>query len=451
MSRLALAVGCCTALSIGCASTNGLTVTPINRDKPGVVVSMPKTVLRVTILYQVDHTVELQNGFPVNHAAEVSVVKPITVQTVLVADPTATFQISPYQVADGSFLDSKLGFAFDDGGLLQSVDSEISDKTIQAIQSYVSAGISVAKIVAAAGTGIPLELQGTISRMRTLYTEFGRTTDDKSRKNLKAELDTLQDVVDAYVKKNAITTTTREVTYTLDVDIEQFAWKDQTVSQGSDGTFTIQPDSLIAGVTKNQMPLVTLTLHSPWCETVRTQRQDAWKALLDPTTSDKANKDKKVKGGFPYRLPAPLKMDITSGTTQVLSTFVPIAQFGETGMVRVDSKRLGDRKTQLSFGGNGGIKQYKIDSSSTADKLAASIATSLDSLQKSLNDIRYGVQTDALAAQRKLADAQAGVAPKDPTETEIDKLLLEKKLVEAQVALEKAKQDLAELKKKGGG
>ncbi|WP_338277197.1 hypothetical protein [Corallococcus caeni] len=450
----------------------------------GVVYALPKTVLKVTIPYTVRETSRMVNGYASSPLQEVLVQKPVVIETKSVADLVNTFVLSGDDLNDDVLLEAELEFKVNDNGLLEGVSADSSDNTLKAVQSSVSAGISVAKTLAVAAGMEPPELTAALRRIKQIYREIGelvafdpipvvaspevpsgvdvrvpetpgaktprlepatapakavarksiveRTLEVKRRQGLiqalTQELEKLQAVVQTYQDKNKDVVKETELAYTLTVDPDSFD------KSKADWTYEIAPDELVKGIKSAEMPKVTLVLKGAGAQT--TQVNGGWKP-----------QDRNP--GFIYRATATLQLLVQVDNTDVLQDWVSIPQLGHFASASVESKRFTTRKTSATFNGSGALKEYKVKTGSSADKVAEAVASSLDSVQKSLLDLRYGLKIEDLQKQKELADAKKALEP-GPGQSDAEKTIADLKeqtqLTQAKLALEQAQLDLEKLR-----
>jgi hypothetical protein len=469
-------------LGTGCAhqvySSKLTTTTP----PKGVVYALPKTVLKVTIPYTVRETSRVTNGYASSSLQVVLVQKPVVIETKSVADLGHTFVLSGDDLNDDVLLEAGIEFKLNDNGLLEGVSADTTDNTLKAVQSSVSAAISVAKVLAVPkGPESPPELNAALYRINQIYREIGelvapdiipvvaspeappevdmkvpelpgakapkseparapakvaakkpiaeRMAEVKKRQGLievlTQELEKLQAIVQTYQDKNKDVVKETELTYTLTIDPDLFD-KSQ-----ADWTYKIAPDQLVKGVTSAEMPRVKLVLKGAGAQ--ETQVSGGWKP-----------QDKNP--GFVYRAAATLPLLVQVNNTDVLQDWVSLPQLGHFASASVESKRFTTRKTSATFSNvSGALKEYKVNTGSSADKVTEAVASSLDSVQKSLLDIRYGLKIEDLQKQKELADAKKALEP-SPGQSDVEKTIADLKeqanLTQAKLALEQAQREL---------
>ena len=462
------------ALSACHPAPSAIHTTPFEADTvmSGIGYSLPKRVLKVALVYTVEQTAETRNGAPLNPDAPVArIVKPIVVTPVLVADASARFVMSGDATAQKGLLDSNLQFNLHDDGLLTGIETDVKDKTAEVIGSLVSAGISAAKIAVAAGSDVPDAIRPVIDRINAIYRELGGMTSAAHGsvnrqgndpfgagslarpatpaagapagngpsstpvqpanseaslariKSLKAELTELQGVVDAWVKNNTKTVTSKDVDYSTIIDPD-----DCTVT-GNDLTCVIAtPNGLITGVKALPDAVVTIIGAKP---------------AKDEATASRTNAQE-TRGLF-HRVPRSLRTTVTIDNktghkVEVLSAFVSYPQYGGVEALDLSTKRYAQSKASLTFGSAGGLKTVKLENGSSFDKVAAQAATSLDAIQKSLVDIQYTTKTQVLEAEKKQRDAQKALDAPSEVQAQIDEAKKQKELFDAMTEKEKSRQ-----------
>lgn len=442
----------------------------------GVVYALPKTVLKVTIPYTVRETSKVENGYASSPLQEVLVQKPVVIETKSVADLGHTFVLSGDDLNDDVLLEAGIEFKLNDTGLLEGVSADTTDNTLKVVQSSVSAGLSVAKALAVpAGTQKPPALEAALDRIQQIYKEIGelvtpdivpvavgpevpsgvdvkvpemqgtkapkpakaaakrpiavRVEEVKKRQGqietLTQELEKLQALVQAYQDKNKLVVKETELTYTLTVDPDSFD------KSGTDWVYDITPNELVKDIKAEMMPKVTLRLKGAGAQA--RQVSEGWKP-----------QDKNP--GFVYRATATLPLLVQIKDTDVFQDWISLPQLGHFASASVESKRFTTRKTSATFSSvSGALKEYKVNTGSSADKAAEAVASSLDAVQKSLVDLRYGLKIEDLQKQKELADAKKALEP-GPEQSEVEQTLAslqeQTRLTQAKLALEQAQHEL---------
>ncbi|MDB4909052.1 MAG: hypothetical protein JWO05_3836 [Gemmatimonadetes bacterium] len=418
-------VSCSRAVSVQPYSPN------LNR---GIVYALPKRVLDVNITYTVTATTRYKNGVAQPTQYSPSVQKPVIITPRLVADSAHKFVISGRSLDDNIFLDSDLSLSLSDAGYLTTADLDATDRSLEVGASIVSAGVQAFKLAAAAKDAADsTPLTPIIARISELYVEIGAvrgasaTKRAESIKELQGELDALVASVKTYQENNRVERTTHDVEYTTTIDFARCS------ATPSVTRCTITPKRLVDDL---EFPSVTLSIP------IGGDIQQQGTSVAD------------ASDGIVYRVPAALVTEVHVGETLVANPIILYPQYGGTGLARLASKRLGHRTTKLGFSEvSGGLKSYGSAGTTSADKAAKSIETTLAGLQQMLLDTRYNQKIDQFTLEKKLKDARAGLGetPADPSadiKKQKDAASAELELLKIQVEMEKLKKELEDLKKK---
>jgi len=444
-----------TIVANGCVRS--VTSNPYNprSTNDGVVYSLPKTRLKLTITYTIEKETTLKNGIPVSKEETVKISKPIVVEPILAPDWSNTFVLSGEGLAKDSRLALSFKFAVGENQLLTSVTTDVTDKTPEAIGSLVGAGISIAKMAAVAGEEkVPPPLQKVQARLRAIDDEFATLASQSDPKKLE-KLDALvkeQQALVAFAAKyqelNTPKTEQREVTYSRVLDFADLSWD----SPGSLWTTAVQAPGKMLGPNINDYDVPRATI-----EVFATSDQHT------NATTPFAVPDKGADGIL-YRAPVPLhtKITIAPNSVVVFDDLIAFAQAGAVDKVQARYKVFSNRKTSVTFStATGSLKEYGVDTTSSAEAAAKALDTSLTKVQTAVTDIQKA-QKDAklaeLETQKKLVDAQAALlkAQQDaakaqtPEQEKLADLDTKKKVADAEAALIKAQQELDKLKSGSG-
>jgi len=463
-------------LTVGCAHA-GLKLNPMDPTKvnKGVLFALPKTLLKVNITYSVEKTTRIENGVATVDNPVVRLLKPVMLTPIQVPDRDAIFSLSGEGVAQRALIQSKLSFQLDDKGLLQGVDTEMTEKSIEVLQGVVSAGINVAKLSAVAGKGsiepISNAIDGVYKEIRETVAEHtvenasppkptGKdpyavpslpvppaspsgdakkgleksqppkaklTLDEKTKRleGLRKELDLLHGITDEWSKYNKEQTEIKEVEYSIILEPELKAQNQDTWISES-----IQPTGLIEGAAPFPQVVVKVTVPKE-CQGLN----------LSGMKWDESSQ------GVLYRFATSCLTVITVGNVEVAHDYLSYSQFGPVAVVPVTDKVMATKKTKLAFGNTGGLREFSQESGSSADRLVQQLGSSVDSIQKAIGEVRYDLKIDELEKQKKLKEAEDNLKPKDAAQLELERLQREKDLTQAQIDLEKAKKELDDLKK----
>jgi hypothetical protein len=380
--------------------------------KNGVTYSLPKTMLKITITYTVREITKTDDGIP-TILNEVIIAKPIEVTPMTYADDNNSFELSGEDITKNIFLDGGFDLKMSESGILTSINSDVTDHTADAVQLIISAGIKIAEVAAMAkDTKIPPPLEKIVSRIKSVYTEFGNTLCEKedTKKNeklkqLSNELQASYDMIEKYYQKNQTAIKESDVKYTTILDPDDF----QLNKGRGFYWYTLTPENIIAGKAASLLPGVTLK-------------------LFDDTVTHPRYRNVEINGrvkGIVYKRGKSLltTVEVSQGlnTTEVIREYLPYPQYGMTLTVPVESKGASSSKTNATFSpSTGNLTEYSVNNGSSADKVIGTLNTSLDNVQKTITELKYDLKQQELEKQKALIDA-------------------EKELIEAKKELEKSK------------
>jgi hypothetical protein len=361
INRVAMIMLCC--LAMGCATTDVKSTLSTgklegNTVGTGIIYSLPEAMLQADVTYSLYKKVN-NNGVQVGKAWA-NIEQPVKVSVIRCADAHNMFRLNLDAISDPGRLESKFTVTLNELGNLTGVNAEISDKTIDTVKSYVSAGIALAKIVAAAG---------------------------KSAEGSKIEK--LSDVTVSYVLKPP--------------SIESFSLSED--KRTLEASLSVHPKSLIADLAGTAtdyelIPRVQFLFSLP------AEAQEHTNAL-DQTSS---------VNGIVYRMPMFAVITIDAGLLDgtfrhAQSMCVNLPQYGAYGVMPLKTKRLTDRTVKMAFGETSGTPtEYTVNSASSSDKVAAAVAESLGQVVQAQQDIIQH-QVDVLKKQKDLQDAEGALKP----------------------------------------
>jgi len=383
----------------GCVRTVTTQPYRLNEVNSGMVYSLPKTQLQVTITYTIRSKTKLQNGVPVLNTKSIVISKPVVIQPLLVSDTNNTFVLSGEKLVKDARLDASFKFQVNDNQLLAGVTSEALDKSPEILQGLVSSGISIAKMIAVAGEMPPTPLK-----------EIGERISQ-----INVELASLAKSADP----NTDQTEEKDIAYTRILDLADFKRPDkwlvteisaEAAKLGDFGQAEVPSTRIELFVSEEQLKNANNKFFS---ETSRT---------LEPSVI--------------YRVPTPVRVRVivSPKNVEVFDGEIPFAQLGPFNKVEAKYKLWAKRKTQITFSpATGSIKEYGVEATSSAEAVAKALDTSLSKVQTTVDDIR-----------KKQEATEA--AKKSPEKIKLDELEIQRKLLEAESALFKAQQELSKLK-----
>jgi hypothetical protein len=402
----------------------------------GIEYYLPKTLLAVKITYTVIDRVQYENGIPATPTRSVVIEKPVQVAPCVHADHRHPLVLAPEAGADAAMLETKFGFKLADSGVLLDASATFKDHTADFVQQMVGTAIATAKLVAAAAAGPDdkLKLQKRISEV---IGQLGKQDTETATKRLAAvqtlqkELESLLAIQDSLARANRLETTKTDVLLETLLDPEEFVaspdgYAAEIVPKGvfksADGR------NVIGGAL---LPTVRVRL--------KVTKTDFERAFDLPIRDG-------VVPGIVYRAARPVEMRVEvvhgGATAEVMRAVVPVLQFGLASVAVLRSKRAGDREVHATLSSaTGGLAEYKVDSTASADQFLQKIRDSIEGVQKTMNDLRFNIVADA--AKARMARDQAKSDQQAASET--DAVKRETELVKAKIALEQARSDLTKL------
>ena len=429
------------ALSGGCVSS--VTTLPYrpSGENHGTVYALPLTRLKASVTYTIRQSVAWQNGSPVETNSFIYISKPVQLETVIVPDPTNRFVLSGDKLTKDSRLDATFKFAVDDNQLLTAVSSDVTDKTPEAIGSFVASGISIAKIAMAAGqaTNRPALLAAVEQRLVAIDGEMAALVADSSitqstnRTDKLAALVTEQGallaVITNYHQLNTVKTDDRDVIYSEILDVSDMKPKANHWFK----TVRAPGNRLGKKINDNDVPAITIDLYLTAAQ----------------HTNAVATYPLGVKGAnlILYREVNPVRTTVTVAPDNIVvfDGPLPFVQAGPINAVEARSKAFGKRTTTIVFSATtGSIKEYGVTSTSSLQGVAGALDTTSSKVLTGITDIQTAQST--ADAAKKAAQAAAAAAKKTPEQIQTDQLTQQTALLEAQAALIKAQQALDALK-----
>jgi hypothetical protein len=418
------------ALFSGCARSVTTAPYVLNKRNSGVVYALPKTRLRVTVTYTVIAKTKIENGIASPLPKEIVIAKPVVIEPLLVSDTKNTFVLSGERLVKDSRLDASFKFQLNDNQTLASVTSESLDKSPEIFQGLVGSGISIAKMVAVAGAGgIPTPLKEIGARIKVIDNEVaalatGNDTDKATKiKKLLDEESVLMDAAKRYLELNGEKSEEKDIAYIQILDVADFS------KVGNSYTKEVAvPAAKLGDFNQPAIPVLKIEL-------LLTDDQMA-RAKANFFSDDKAKPDPSIV----YRVPTPVRVKATAAPKNVVvfEDDILFAQIGPFNSVEAKYKLWAKRKTAITFSATtGSVKEYGVESTSSAEAAAKALDTSLTKVQGAVVDIQK-------------AQAAAEAAKKTPEQTKIIELDTQKKLLEAEAALIKAQQELDKLKPGSG-
>jgi hypothetical protein len=330
----------------------------------GLIYYLPKTVIDAKVTYSVYE----QNTWKADvqgNAVKTNkdgIIKPEKSENVIDLD-------TPPEISLITIPDVKLGFTLDptdmvrfgvgikDGkfevnedGMLTSAGVSIQDKSLEAAQGFLKAGIAVAKLAAVA------KIAETVQERKLLKQVVVRKTVDLSEFSIKSG---------------------NEYVYNLDAEARRYL-----------GQYAP------AGVSVPKAELM-LTLPETYQASATATSKDVV-SVLNPKTKD-------VVRGIVSRIPAKVRMRFAVGDLVVADSYQSFAQVGGFAFAPISSRRFTEYTTGVTVSpSRGGITQFTINATDAAGSLAASSQTISESAETTVKDYR----TDQMKAETARLNAE---------------------------------------------
>jgi hypothetical protein len=429
----ATALAVCSLLAGGCA-TKSLSVQPQTAPgQRGVVYGLPKTLLKVTVPYTVVKKTVVSDGITTHEQPIVDVRKPIRIDPVYVVDPANLFVLDGKDLWDSMWLDSSTKVTLSSGLLLTGVEADSTDKGPEVAESLVSSALTIAKLAAAAGEVKAEPVTSIQTRLAAIAKEIGaeaqrlgaadqgvRDAAKNHIQDLIAERTQLLDIVKAYEASASETVETTEVDYVIVLDpsdadtFKPVKDKEQLVSQHQ-----IAPPESLFGVGHVSPTPVFIKVYKG-----QTAIAEAGNRVLVPAGN-----------GVLYRPAVPVRVSATVGGATALDGYLPMSQFGQAAILDAKYKAWAHMKTTAKFDStSGGMTEYGVDASSSAERAAKLLDNSATKLSSTLAAIQ---EAQAKAATAAAAKPDAEIAA-------------QQKLLQAQYDLDKLKIEYEKWKKDNG-
>jgi len=433
----------------GCAHSVTTSIYDPCGTNAGVVYSLPKTLLKVSVTYTIEKRTRMVDGLLENPTETPTIRKPIVIEPILTSDPRNSLVLSGEGLTKGVSLDSSFKFQISDSQLLAGVTAETTDKTPEILQGVVTSGISIAKMVAMAGERATTPMKEVANRLKTINDRIAALAAAEDPNNLK-RLDALlkeQQVWLSFAAKYRELNTTkveeREVIFSRILDLTDFKWMTDHWEAK-----VVSPGARLGDFSDAAVPAVTVEVFAT------EQEYNNSKAAFSPTGSaaqhqaaapnagqnDKMKRPCTAEKGVIYRASVPLRTKVRLGgsNTVVFDDYIPFAQVGPFNKVEARYKALAKRTTTIVFSAaTGGVKEYGVEATSSGDAAAKAIDMSLAKMQTALGDIK------------KAQDA-AEATKKTPEQIKLSDLDMQKKLTDAEAALIEAQQKLERLRAGSG-
>ena len=331
-------------------------------DNKGVVYSVPKTFLSITLQYSYTRD-ELRPGAAAAHLQGALKIVPL-----LVPDERSTFLIKTDGLLNNVMFLSSVNFKFSNG-TLESVDSTSADRTGQIIEQLGTTAVNLAK-AAAKGEETPHDkaMMAAERRIDDIYAAIAKASAEpldppkavQNLTSLQSELDTTRKLI--LDLRTNVDPPLRTYTAPLAIMIDPDAPTRETADYLE---YEVKPPQLFPDVNADDMDVIYVRIYD-----------DKRRGLTDSLHAGHRPDD---AGGIIYRQPVALltKVLAVSGDdepTEVFSGLLPFAQFSPASVAVLDSKVLTSKHTTLVLDTvNGGLVSYGIaQDSSVANTAQAS-------------------------------------------------------------------------------
>lgn len=342
-----------------CTAERAHTVPFDGKDNKGIVYSVPKTYLSITMQYTYTRD-DLRPGPAQGHLAGALRISPL-----LVPDPQSTFLIKTDSLVNNVLFLSSVNFRFNNG-TLESVDATSVDRTGQIIEELGTVAVNIAK-AAAKGEATPHEraILATERRIDEIYAAIAKVaTDGGEPQQVARALDALQQELNSARRiimdlRNNIDPPIRTFSAPLTVMLDPDA---PTRTTADYLEYEIRPPQLFPDVPPDNMDVVCIRIY----DDRRREFIDALHAGNRPTDT----------GGILYRQPVPLLTKVVAGDpddemNEIFSGLIPYVQFAPPAVAAIDSKVFTSKRTSLVLDTiNGGLISYGIAQDSPAENAA---------------------------------------------------------------------------------
>jgi hypothetical protein len=400
----AIAVTCVLATMGGCTQsvlTSRFDDSVADRPHAAVVAYLPRTKLKLTIIYTVARNVTRVSGHVTNVTdGTCTIDKPVVATPIIVPDPATRMTISGKEISDSIWLDATSEIKVHDSMLLESVSADTEDKGPAVAKSLISTAASIAKLAIPKGVRpaepdpVVRNLRARIGKIDAAIENLANTPDlplneDNTKKLavLLEERKVLLETIDARKGTDGISSESEDITHEVEIDLAL-----------GDGKFTNPPGKdylehtykpakpLASDVPLEDMPALIIRLSDP-------------KKVLSANASDPVFKDGSTIQGVPHRPPllTQMKLAVKSGGTEVeiLDGMIPVCQFGKVSIADAQSKLWGTRNTAITFSeSTGGVSSYKIVSTSSAANAADVANVAAETAQATIQEFRDAQKSD---------------------------------------------------------
>ena len=344
--------------------------------KNGVVFTLPKTIIKLTIKYTI-YEQDRQRKVEVEPSS-------IKFETLNLSDPEMSFVIDPCSL-DNFFKEvNKFELVMSEEGVLQSVNTEVTDKTAEIISGFISTAISVAKLAAVAGP----------------------------KKEAKPKVVLREMVVERYL------------------DLSDFNLSNDSLVYSDKPKITQEIQSIIDSFPAYEIPKVELVLHHPHIKAVQ------YNALLSSSKAFPQN-DLTSIGGIPVRIASSILFNIQLKEQIVQTGQTTIAQGGGISLIPLRSGVFTNNNTSLSLSTLGTVNKITYSSSSAGEALSGMLKVSSEDIYKYFE----GKEKAAIDRELAILDSKKKLLDKN-LDLELFEKEAEKKRIDQELELLKKKKEL---------
>ncbi|RLJ69560.1 hypothetical protein [Pedobacter alluvionis] len=374
----------------------------------------PKTLLSIKVTYFKTIKIKYIDGIGTEEAPEFSI-KDIEVSPVTVNDADRQFLAKGNEKAL-FFMRNNTNIRLSGAGVLQSVQSELEDKSLQTFESVLKGAGSIVKTIAMAGTGNSVMIGSLNKKITAAQTRLITAIAKKDKKQIaaiKEEITEYYALLKVLEEKNKTVEQITEVLYSQVIDPQQ-------------GTQTIDGPATI---------------------TVDITRLSSSKTAVIKTNFDQTTK---TVPGILYTVPDYYEVQmkgVAYGKNQIVfRQSVAFPQFGSLACVPVSSKSFTTKKTSIEFDPiTGTLVKLDTEHGAPSEALAKSFENSASMIKTTLYEMKYDQKIDQLKKDKEIKDLKASLTDQLPTpKSKLDSLQTDLELLKAQLEIEKIKKQIKE-------
>lgn len=374
----------------------------------------PKTLLNVKITYFKTIRTIYHDGIGTAQAPDFSI-KDIEVLPITVNDANRQFLAKGNEKAL-FFMRNNTNIKFSAAGVLQSIQSELEDKSLQTVESVLKGAGTIIKTVAMAGPGQNIMFADLKKKIEAAQQKLISAIEKKDKKNIAA----IKEQITEY--------------YALLKVLED---KNRTEEQISEVIYS----QVLDPKTGDQ------TIDGPGLINIKITRLVSSSNAVITTTFDQATK---TVPGIIYTLPEYYEVEMKGlayGKNQIVfRQSIPFPQFGSLACVPVSSKSFTTKKTSIEFDPNTGtLIKLDTEHGAPSEALAKSFENNVALIKTTLYEMKYDQKIDQLKKNKEIKDLKAAlVDPVQTPVTKLDSLQSDLELLKVQLEVEKLKKQIKE-------